>query len=312
VGVSTQLDSLRAFVSSRPTLVPNASTGPRNVIVVGSGKGGSGTSVVAALIALSAAAAGRRVLLVDADEHVGPQRYLLGIGVGPTLADLRGTADAASIAVPISATLSVIRGGPPASGASMQEPAERRAALRRAASLYAGHDLVVIDGGSRLDTVCACCEATGAGGLARLVVVSGIEPIALAASYALVKAARERTSAMTGTAVAADVVVNRHDDEAAEHAFAQVADACRFFLDAPLRLVGSLPNDPSLEVALRAGMSLQDAAAGSPAAVATQTLTERLLADLGAPNGAPRLALPSRRAANPYASSLATPAGATR
>jgi MinD-like ATPase involved in chromosome partitioning or flagellar assembly len=310
--VSAQLDGLRAFVATRPAAPTSAPAVARNVVVVGSGQGGSGTSVVAALVALAAAGAGRRVLLVDGDEHVGPQRYLLGIPAGPALADLRSGGDAESLVVPVSATLSLVPGGPGAAGGAPLEAAERRAMLRRLAGLYPTYDLVVVDGGSRLDTVCAWCEAAGAGGPARLLVVGGTDPIALASSYALVKAARERTAAVSGRPVATDLVVNGHDDADAELAFTHVSQACRTFLDSTMRLAGALPHDGCLDVGLRAGMPLQDAAAGSPAAVAAHAMVERLLHDLVGPHAATRPALPFRRAANPYASSLSTPAGALR
>src|SRR5438067_1350422 len=107
--MSAQLDALRSFVAGRPVGMPNAApngNGP-HVLVVGSGKGGAGTSVVAALLALAAAAAGRRVLLVDTDPHVGPQRYLLGIGPSASLADLRGDVDVASLARALGARMSL-------------------------------------------------------------------------------------------------------------------------------------------------------------------------------------------------------------
>jgi len=277
--VNAQLDALRSFVARRPNGAAAAAHGGAQVVVVGSGKGGAGTSVVAALVAVAAAATGKRVLLVDADPHVGPQRYLFGIAPSPSIADLRAGVEPAAIAVPVSATLTLVPGGPPVSaGATPADPAEQRALLRRVATLYPEHELVVIDGGSRLDAVSACLESAGLP--ARLLVVTDTDPIALAASYALVKAARERTAAIAGGPVAADVLVNRQDDESGRLGFAQVARACVEFLGATVRHAGTLPEDGSLALALRAGMPLQDAAAGSPAAVATQALVERLLIDL--------------------------------
>lgn len=309
--MSAQLAAFRSFVGTRPTAAAGMPAIARNVVVLGSGKGGSGTSVVAALVALAAAAIGRRTLLVDGDEHVGPQRFLLGTPAGPSLADLR-TRDAESLVVPVSATLSLVPGGPGVGDAAVTDAAERRALLRRVAGLYPAYDLVVVDGGSRLDSVCAWCDAAGSGGPARLLVVGGTDPIALASSYALVKAARERTAAVSGRPVAAELIVNGHDADDAQLAFTHVSQACRSFLDAPLRLAGALPHDGCLDVALRAGMPLQDAAAGSPAAVAAHAMIERLLGELAAPHGAARTATPAPRAANPYVSSLASPVGALR
>src|SRR4051794_9384200 len=48
-------------------------------LLVTSGKGGVGTSVVAALSALTAASYGRRVLLVDASEAGGTMHHLFGV-----------------------------------------------------------------------------------------------------------------------------------------------------------------------------------------------------------------------------------------
>ena len=300
----SQLDSLRAHVATRPApggvaasvaSVASGSAGGAaaagrgaQVVVVGSGRGGAGTSVLAALLALAAAGAGRRVLLVDADEHVGPHRFLLGVAPAHALGDLRHGLPLDALAVPVSATLSLVPGGPGMAGAAAGDsadappipPAERRALLRRVTSLHAGHDVVVVDGGSRLDTVSACVEAalpTAAAADAagnpgvRLLVVSGADPIALAASYALVKAVTQRAPAVTPL-----VLANRLDDDAAAHALAQLDQATRHFLDRPLTLAGAVPDDGCLDVALRAGMLLHDAAAGSPAALAIQPIAERL------------------------------------
>jgi flagellar biosynthesis protein FlhG len=279
--MTSQLDALRSFMAARPA--GGGKPGGPHVLVVGSGKGGAGTSVVASLVALSAAAAGRRVLLVDADPHVGPLRYLLGTPDAPALADLRAGLDVERAATPVSATLSLVAGGP-GSSRTPADPAEHRALLRRVTTLYPKHDLVVVDGGSRLDTVCASCEA-GNAVPTRLLVVAGTDPIALAASYALVKAATDRSASLPGGPLSCDVIVNRHDEDAARRAYAQLDAAVRDFLgktpaQAGVRYAGALPDDVCLDVALRAGMPLQDAAAGSPAAVAAQSLVERLLSAL--------------------------------
>lgn len=314
--MSVQLDAMRQYMTMRqPGREAAARPDHPSLLIVGGGKGGVGTSVIAALVALSAAATGRRVLLVDADEHVGPQRFLLGTPPSPSIADLRRGVNVASLAVPVSATLSLVPGGPGQDGGPPIDPAERRALLRRVAALYPGHDSIVIDGGSRLDTVCACRDASATMN-ARLLVVAGTDPIALAASYALLKAVRERAAVQVGTTTSLDVLVNRADAAAADHAFAQLAEACRAFLgvtsDASdaVGFAGALPDDTCLDAALRAGMPLQDAAAGSPAAVAAQALTERLLD----PSSARPAARKTARPANPYGSTLSTaiPAGALR
>lgn len=284
--MSAQLDALRSYVGTRRAVGAAGARGgdvaPR-VVVVGSGRGGVGTSVTAALLALSVAALGRSVLLVDADEHVGPLRYLLGVPMRHALGALRGGVDVDALLVPVSATLTLLPGGPSPDGdatpSAMHDapvtPAERRALLRRVAALYPRYDLVVVDGGSRLDTVSACCDAALAGPLGdatRLAVVASEDAIGLASAYALVKAVAQRAPG-----IATDVLAARQDAPAATHAFAQLEEATQHFLQRPLRLLGAVPNDGSLDVALRAGMPLQDAAAGSPAAVAVHDIALTLV-----------------------------------
>lgn len=304
-----QLDSLRAYVASHPAPRDGArADAATTVVVVGSGKGGAGTSVVAALLALSVAAMGRRVLLADLDEHVGPQRWLLGATPAHGLGALRRGVAPEALLVPVSATLSLLPGGP-ADGADAADaplaPAERRALLRRAASSFAAHELVVVDAGSRLDTVRAGLETAQAaaqaadGNLAvRLLVVTGSDPIALAASYALVKSVAA-ADAPDLPSLPVDVLASRLDDDDARRAFEHLDAAARQFLQQPLRFAGSVPDDASLAVALRAGMPLQDAAAGSPAAIAMQSVATRLAlpspasaARGGRPASMPRAAVP--------------------
>lgn len=309
-----QLDSLRAYVASRPAASPRARDGVRadagtTVVVVGSGKGGTGTSVVAAMLALSAAALGRRVLLADLDEHVGPQRWLLGVAPVHGLGALRRGVAPEALLVPVSATLSLLPGGPADAGDADADdaplaPAERRALLRRAASCFAQHELVVVDAGSRLDGVRAGLETAQAAALAaggnlavRLLVVTGSDPIALAASYALVKsvASADAGEASDLPPLSVDVLASRLDDDEARHAFEHLSAAARQFLQQPLRFVGCVPDDASLAVALRAGMPLQDAATGSPAAVAMQSVATTL----AVPSSAATAARGARSATTP-------------
>jgi MinD-like ATPase involved in chromosome partitioning or flagellar assembly len=241
--------------------------------------------VLAALLALSAAAMGRRVLLADLDEHVGPQRLLLGASPVHGLDALRHGLAPEALLVPVSATLSLLATGPtgaPSDAEPSVAPAERRALLRRAASCFAQHELVVVDAGSRLDTVRAGLETAHAaaqaadGNLAvRLLVVTGSDPIALAASFALVKSVFA-SDGPDHPCPPVDVLASRLDDDDARLAFEHLDAAARQFLQQPLRFAGAVPDDASLAVALRAGMLLQDAATGSPAAVAMQAIATRL------------------------------------
>lgn len=239
-----------------------------------SGKGGSGTSLVAALIAVAAAGNGQRVLLVDADDLVGPQSMLMGVKPWAGWQDLRGgRVQIRDVATPISASLTLVAGGAPRRAAAdantTPNAADRRACLRRVSALSEGHDLVVIDCGSRLETLLA---AVAPQMHERVVaVMSGKDPIALAATFALCKAVHHRYSEMK-----IDVLVNAQDTEAARQCFESVAEGARQFLpNCPIQYAGSVPLDSTLDAVLRAGMPFLDAAAGSPAAHAAYEIALR-------------------------------------
>lgn len=228
------------------------------------------------MLAVSAAALGRAVRLVDAatsDAARGDaQAALLGV-VPATLAP--GTA------VPVSATLALAHVAPGDAPALAGAVADARAAS----------DLVIVDAGSRLAGVeaalaGACLAAAGepaaAWGGARnpaalLLVVTGTDAPALAAAYALVKVCASGASpgGISHGDVAAEVLVAGVDAAQAAAAAAHLDEGTRHFLARPLRLAAAVPDDPSLAVALGAGMTVHDAAAGSPAAAALHALAER-------------------------------------
>lgn len=245
-------------------------------LLCASGRGGSGTSLVAALIAVAAAGDGRRVLLIDGDELVGPHAMLLGAKPWAGWQDLRGgRVQTRDVATPVSASLTLVAGGAPRRAADdtsvTPNPTERRACMRRVSALAEGHDLVVVDCGSRLETL----FATVAPQMHERVVavMSGKDPIALAATFALCKAINHRYSELN-----IDVVVNRHDTEEARHCFDLIEAGTRQFLpNCPISFAGAVPLDSTLDAVLRAGMPFLDAAAGSPAAHAAHALALRAL-----------------------------------
>ncbi len=244
-------------------------------LLCASGRGGSGTTMVSALLAVAAAGEGVRVLLIDADEHVGPLAMLLGAPARASWQDLRGgRVSPLEVAIPISTTLTLVAGGAPRrtpGNATALSAAERRACMRRVGMLSHGMDLVVIDCGARFDAVSASI-APHAG--ERLVAIAaGSDPIGLAATYALCKAVHTRHGALP-----LDVLVNRHEGREAVRCFDVIDAGVRQFLGNALRFAGAVPTDPTLDAALRAGMPFPDAAAGSPAAIAAHDVVMRTLA----------------------------------
>ena len=246
-------------------------------LLVASGRGGAGSTLVSALLAVSAAGEGRRVLLVDADDFVGPLALTLGVSPRASWTDLRGgRATPLDVATPVSATLTLVAGGAPrlTDSAALSTPmnaVERKACMRRLGTLAESMDLVVIDCGARLDTVLGA--VTPHSGERLIAVSAGSDPVGLAATYALCKAVVQRHSALP-----VDVLVNRHEGSDAARCYDAIDAGARQFLGLTLRLAGAIPADPTLDAALRAGMPFPDAAAGSPAAIAAHEVVMRVMA----------------------------------
>lgn len=273
---ATQMDAvLRANVNGAARHRVNMGAGVPTLLCA-SGRGGSGTSLVSALIAVAAAGSGQRVLLVDADDLVGPHSMLLGVTPRAGWQDLRGgRVQVADVATQVSSSLTLVAGGVPRRAASSENPtpnaAERRACLRRVTALSEGHQLVVIDCGSRLETLFAALAPQVNERV--VAVTSGRDPIALAATFALCKAVHNRFAE-----VQLDVLVNRHESAEAVQCFDAIEAGARQFLPrCLLRYAGAVPLDSTLDAALRAGMPFLDAAVGSPAAHAAHDLALRVL-----------------------------------
>ena len=244
-------------------------------MLVASGRGGSGTTLLCALLAVAAAGDGHRVVLVDGDDLVGPLAMLLGVTTRAGWQDLRGgRAMPADVATPVSTTLTLVAGGAPRVGAAngmSMSATERRACMRRVSTLAESADLVVVDCGSRLESVLA--SITPHANERLVAVAAGSDPVSLASTFALCKAVRARHASLS-----LDVLVNRHDANGAAPIFDAIDAGARGFLGTAVRFAGAVPNDSTLDAALRAGIAFPDAAAGSPAAVAAHDAVMRVIA----------------------------------
>jgi MinD-like ATPase involved in chromosome partitioning or flagellar assembly len=231
-----------------------------HVVIVAGGTRGVGASVLAAMIAVALAEPRHRVLLVDGAGHHAAQHRLFGVRVE----------GGASAPIPLLSGLDLL---PALLGAA--STAGGRASHQLAAAWEGGYDLVLIDAGSRLAAVLAACE-----GGSRMIAVTTGDQVAAAAGYALAKAA---TAAFPTLPV--HVVVTRHDAPAAPAApaaYDQLRAGAELFLRRPLGLLGTVPDDLCLRRAITGGMTIDDAAVGSPAAVAAGHVGAQLLSILGA------------------------------
>jgi flagellar biosynthesis protein FlhG len=253
----------------RPDLSNPFGPRPSRPLLVASGKGGVGTSVTASLVALTAAERGERVLLVDATEGGGSIHQLFGLRPEQSLWQLVSTrVHQNEVIIPVDDRIAVVAGGSSAGAEPPADDQRRRNALTRIAELFGDYDLVVIDGGSRLDTLSAVADIVDA----RVLLVTSADRLALAANYAVIKSIGARTSDIDRF-----VLVNRHAESVAEEACKFLSDACVHFLSRTVTFVGALPDDACLQAAIGAGMSLQDALDGSPAALTMRGILSRFI-----------------------------------
>ncbi|MCU0633319.1 MAG: AAA family ATPase [Gemmatimonadaceae bacterium] len=267
VRLPSQLDVLRGRRAAAPLIGEGDGDRSMHTLVIASGKGGVGTSVMAALTALAAFDRGERVLLVDADDQVGPLALLLGcIAPDARLDDLlRGLRPAHDVLAWLDPRFALLPGGVPLDRMlPALAGAERRVAFRRVATVGQQFDRVIIDAGSRLDGVLAACAADASA----VLVVTAPDAVANAAAFATLKAVARAHAPVTLAAMA-----NRATDEDGTALLSQLADGCARFLDRSLSPLGAIAADEGLDRALRAGMPLVDAARGSPAAQAVAAAT---------------------------------------
>ena len=233
------------------------------VVVVASGREAAGTSTLAALLALAASGTHERVLLVDADFRVPALRALLkratvAAGVGAATEEELETGP-----VEVSGSLALLAALP-----REEEGEAPEAAAGRLSGLFGGYSLVVIDAGSRLESLHTACAA----GVTRAVVVGQPDRISIAANYALVKVLATRLGVEE-----IGLLVNHADESTAEQVHAEIHGAARYFLRAEVAFCGSVPDDPCLRAGLEAGMSLPEAVADSPAAAAVRRISTTLV-----------------------------------
>ena len=277
-------DSLRTYIAGRtdgPGYTPAS-----GVLVVGAGKGGVGASTIATLMAVEASRVGQKVLLVDGDEHLGQLHLLLGMDTaGPGVAALRGgQMRPEDLVRSVVGSLYLLPGGGSGvEGTLAVSTAERRMLFRRIADLHEHFDLVVVDGGSRLEAVTAAMTA----GVERLLVVTATDRVSLASSYALVKVARGRFGE-----VPVELVVNRVAGNQGLAAHRIVDGAAERFLRADVPLAGAVPDDDAVQAAVETG-GLLAVETTSPGRVAAFQIVDRVLNEHAAraTSGAPVIPL---------------------
>lgn len=270
--MTDQAALLRAMMAGRlpePTPRPSPPT-----IVVGSGKGGVGKSVISALLAQRVAADGRRVLLVDGDQNLGNLHVLLGIQRGATLEHLLNeAATPKDLLVRLGEHFWLLPADSGAESLHALGAVDRARLHHRLSALYDDFDVVIVDAGPGIESVVRVSTM----GATRLIMVAVPEPAALTDAYATLKIVHAQVKDLP-----VDVLINRVEDaREGPQAFERLATAAERFLHRSIRYLGALWEDDEIRRAVRAPGRLATGLGPGPNSDLLTTVLERL--DLPAP-----------------------------
>jgi flagellar biosynthesis protein FlhG len=256
-----------------PRQEPVEPTGPP-VLVVGSGKGGVGKSVVATLFAAALAERGAKVLLLDGSQNLGHLHVMLGV---PTQARLEqvmaGEIEPEALLCRVGENLWLLPADSGAEGLYALGAVDQARLHHRLSNLYDDFSVVVVDAGPGLEAAVRLSTMRGT----RLVVVTVPEAAALTDAYALIKLVHGQLPSLP-----IDVLVNRTETAAeADQAFERLATAATRFLGRPLEYLGGLPECAGLRTAMRRpGAWLTDPTLGS-LRLGVEAVVARRLAECG-------------------------------
>ncbi len=242
---------------------------PVQVIAVTGGKGGVGKTSVSINLAVALAQLGRRVALLDADLGLANIDVLLGLSAKHTLEDvLAGTHTLPEIMLTGPGGIRII---PASSGTQRmaQLGAMEHAGLIHAFSeLSEQLDVLIIDTAAGIsDSVVSFVRAAQ-----EVLVVVCDEPSSITDAYALIKLLN-RDYGLTRFRVLASMTRSVQEGQSLFNKLTQVSER---FLDATLQYVGNVPFDDNLRKAIQRQRAVVEMAPRSKAALAFQSLAEKV------------------------------------
>ena len=258
------------FQTHTDCLTPKRTQGHARVIAVTSGKGGVGKTNFSSNLALSMAATGKRVIVLDADLGLANLHVILGVNPPYNLEHvLRGERSIRDILHPAPGNIHIVAGGSGITELANLEEEDRRAFIEGLSELDTLADVIIIDTGAGLARnvlafLCAVDE---------ILVVTTPEPTAITDAYATIKVmSQENPSARLL------LVVNMAESEVEANAVAnRLQTISARFINTNLEYLGYIPQDPAVSRAVRSQSPFLLAQPNCPAAHAIR----RIVADLG-------------------------------
>jgi len=270
-----QAESLRQRVADRWGERDRRADAPLRVLAVTSGKGGVGKTNMTANLAVLAAKAGKRVLIIDADLGLANVEIVFGIKPRYHIGDLLdATLSIREILVEGPSGVQVLSAGSGIQELTRLDEAQKLRLVTAMDPVEDLFDLVLVDSGAGIgDNV---LFFVGAAQEALLVVSP--EPTSLVDAYAVVKVLSQQAGVRHFNVIVNPVV----DELAARDIFPKLTAVTSRFLHARVRHLGYVPRDENLHRAIMAQRPVVDMFPHSPASRAMADIADRLLRDVAA------------------------------
>lgn len=240
------------------------------VIAVSSGKGGVGKTNVVANLAVSLSRIGKKVLILDADLSLGNLDVLLGLVPRHTIEDvLVGTHTLAEIMLTGPAGLHVLPASSGVSRLTSLTEAQQLMIQEQLADLAADMDVLLIDTGAGISPNVTFFASSAD----ETMVIISPEPTSLTDAYALIKVLARQYRVRRFK-----VLVNRaKSPREASEVFGKLDVAVDRFLHVAVELVGTIPDDDYVHMAVMQQKAVSDMFPEAPAAQAFKRLAQQIM-----------------------------------
>jgi flagellar biosynthesis protein FlhG len=262
-----QAATLRSRVSAPRT--PEAQPNPLRVIAVTSGKGGVGKTNISANLAVLAARAGKRVLVIDADLGLANVEIVFGLKPRYHMGDLISSSiSIEDVMIEAPHGIKILPAGSGVQSLTQLSPEDKLRFIAALEPVQDKFDLVLVDSGAGIgDNVLFFVGAAQ-----EAILVVSPEPTSLVDAYATVKVLSQKAGVRHFGVIINPVI----DELPAREIFNKLTQVTSRFLSASVRHLGYIPRDENLHRAIMAQRPLVDAFPHSPASRALSVVADRL------------------------------------
>ena len=269
-----QAANLRSLVAApRPADGP---AGPLRVIAVTSGKGGVGKTNISANLAVLAAKAGKRVLVIDADLGLANVEIVFGLKPRYHMGDLiNSSISIEDVMIDAPHGVKILPAGSGVQSLTQLSSDDKLRFIAALEPVQDKFDLVLVDSGAGIgDNVLFFVGAAQ-----EAILVVSPEPTSLVDAYATVKVLSQKAGVRHFGVIINPVI----EELPAREIFNKLTQVTSRFLSASVRHLGYIPRDENLHRAIMAQRPLVDAFPHSPASRALNVLADKLFNESAPP-----------------------------